>query len=464
MNRGTLIMGALIVGLGGYLLWDMRTEKAETARKEEFSKIFAFKADQVNEIRLERSDLNLKVTRSEDGWKLESPIQDMGDNDFIDDLVNRLVLERSLETAKEGEGIDFKVFGLEPPAGSLTLRTQAGEEKTIEVSTISNYEQNVYIREKGAAKVLVGAGTWPPAIARGVLDFRNKKLFRGKIASVDQLEVRNANGITRLTSQNGKWIVSDHADWEIDQNRVRELLSMINETRVDDFALSRLPTAAEKARLGLDKPTVTLRAKVGEATWMVEFGTSKEGIPHALVSDPPMVLRMDSGGYQKFNRIEAGDLRDKRLPFDFNQDLTRKIDIRTRVKTNLLEKKDGAWHLAGDSKEILDVAAVEAMLKSLRESQAAHFGERRFRNPPALVNSMKLFAEDGAVVFEMSWSDPQVRKIGDRETNVRWAKTSKYRDHFWFDEMSLEKLQLNQLTAPPEAQSAPAASEDKAAE
>lgn len=454
MSRGFVIMAALVVALGGYLAWDLRSEKTETARKEEQAKLFPFKADQVNELRIERPDLQLKVTRSEDGWKIESPIQDLADNDFTDDTVQRMAEERSLEVAKEGEGLDLKVYGLEKPAGTITLKTQSGESKTYEVGTASNFEQNAFIREAGVPKVLIAAGTWPLAVQRGPLDFRNKRLFRGKIASMDQLEIRNSRGVTRLASKDGKWSVSDQPEWEIDQNRVREVLSMINETRVDDFVIERAPTATEKAKYGLAKPAVTIRARVGEGTWTAEFGLSAEKVPHASVSPPGVVLRMDSGGFQKFDRIEGPDLRDKKLPFDFNKDLARKIDLRTRVKNNVLVKKDGIWSLDPAAKDVVaDGARIDGMLTALRELTVARYGERQPRNAPPLVNSMKLVAEDGSTAFEMSWSDPQVRKIGDRESNVRWAKTNKYRDHFWLEETSLEKLQLNDLAGPPPAPS-----------
>lgn len=450
MSRGFVIMGALIVALSGYLAWDLRSEKTETTRKEEQAKLFPFKADQVNELRIDRPDLQLKITRSEDGWKIETPIQDLADNDFTDDTVQRMVEERSLDVAKEGEGLDLKVYGLDKPAGSITLKTQSGQSKTYEVSTTSNFEQNSFIREAGVSKVLIAAGTWPLAVQRGPLDFRNKRLFRGKIASMDQLEVRNSRGVTRLVSKDGKWSVSDQPEWEIDQNRVREVLSMINETRVDDFVIERTPTAAEKASFGLGKPAVTIRARVGEGTWSAEFGLSKEKMPHAWVTPPDVVLRMDSGGFQKFDRIEAADLREKKLPFDFNKDLARKIDLRTRVKTSAFVKKDGVWALEPAAKDIVaQQEKIDAMLGALRELTVARYGERQPRNAPALVNSLKLLGEDGATAFEMSWSDPQVRKIGDRESNVRWAKTNKYRDHFWLEETSLEKLQLNDLAGPP---------------
>lgn len=449
MSRGVLILLGLAVALGGYLAWDLNSEKKETARKEEQAVLFPFVADQVNELKIERKDLTMRITRSEDGWRIVEPINDQADNDYTDDVVTRLVQEKSIDVAKQGPEIDAKVFGFDEPAGTLTLVTQAGESKSYEVSNKTNFEQNAFIREKGGDKVLVAAGTWPLSVGRGPLDFRNKKMFRGRIAAVDQLDIRNQFGVTRLVSKEGVWTVSDQPEWEIDQNRVREILSMINETRVDDFILDRAPRPDEKAKLGLTKPAVTIRALVGEEAWTAEFGRSKEGLPHVHVSSPEFVLRMDSAGYQKFDQIEAVDLRDKRLPFDFDKDQTRKIELKTSLKTGVLAKVGSEWSLqGGDPSMSVDSSRIETMIKNLRESSATRYGERRPKSPPVMANTLKLTAEDGTLLFEMNWSDPQVRKIGDRDANVRWAKTNKHRDHFWFEESSLERLGLAELFGP----------------
>lgn len=130
-NRGVLILVAVLAAAGGFLAWDLWSEKTKETRKLSETRLFPFEADQVNEFTIEKGTSKVRIVRTVDGWKLEEPVQDWADNAFTGDFVERLVKERYLEVAAEGESVDWKIYGLEAPAGKITVKRQTGESRTM---------------------------------------------------------------------------------------------------------------------------------------------------------------------------------------------------------------------------------------------------------------------------------------------------------------------------------------------
>lgn len=432
-NGGALVLVGVLAVTGGFLAWDLMSEKSKETRKLTETRLFPFEPDQVNEFTIETGTGKIRLVRTVDGWKLEEPLQDWADSSFVDDYIERAVKDRYVEVAAEGEGVDWKIYGLDAPVGKLTVRRQTGESRTIEVSAKQNFEQNCMVRIAGENRALIAPSSWLPNVQRTALEFRDKRLFRRKIGGVDRIEIKNAAGSFALERKDGKWSVPAHPAWPLDQNRVREVLSMVNEVRAADFVTVKAPAAL----------TMTLTS--GDKKWTAEMGKNKDG-EFASVSDPAFLLKLEPNTIAKFSKLTAEGFRDLRLPFDFDKTRVRRIELATALKKATFVKTGDRWALEEKTE---GVEPDQEKLNRLAEKIAGTKAARYVAGAPAgykPIHRLRLADADGKTVFEMGWTAAFKDKIDDQTGDVVWAKTDHSDEMIAVDEPALAQWELPDLT------------------
>lgn len=480
-NRGVIVVAAIVVASGAYLAWDLRSEKSETESKAQQTLLFPFNPDQVNEFVIENGKGKTRLVRSVDGWKIEEPLSDLADDGFTDDFVDRSLKDHFLEVAKEGEGIDWKVYGLDQPVGKVTFKTQAGVSRTVEISPKQNFEQNSIVRFAGENRVLIVPASWSVNAGRGNLDFRDKRLLRRKIGGVDQLELTNANGSFSLAQKDGKWTVPAQPNWTLDQNRVRELLSMINETKATDF-LSAEDATNKKAleALGLSKPVVTIRLVVKDQPWSASFGrggAEKEKNDYALLGEAPGLLKLEPASIAKFETVSMDGLRDKKAPFDFAKGIVKKIDVETPLKKASFLKEGAVWTVKDGADGVeADSGKIDELIDRMRNSQAARFADAEAAAKYKPINKVS-FSDGEKEIFSASWSLPFKAKLGEASATVEKnnatvvasnnatvvaMKTNKSEDVFLVEDATMSLFPLQSLVKTKGAPAAEAKPKDAA--
>ncbi|MBX3041542.1 MAG: DUF4340 domain-containing protein [Bdellovibrionaceae bacterium] len=438
MKKSHLIAFLVVAALGGYLAYDLRSETKETERKEQEARLFAFPADQVNELTVTKGAETFTVARSEDGWKIKAPFEDRADDFFTDDFVKRLAEEKIIGTAKSGEGIEWSVYGLDQPLGKFTLKLQNGQDKTLLVSGKKNFEQNSFARLEGDDRALIVNPAWVSHLDRTTLDFRDKRVLRAKIGDVRTLKVKTPKESFSLERTDNTWSVQGQTGIQLDQNRIRELLSMINETRAEDFKVTGTPTEAQRRTYGLNRPLVTIQARIGDdRNWSVEFARDSKAQEFAFVSDPAFVLGLEAGTLAKFENTTLDGLRDKKKPFDVSLDAAQKIHWQTPVKKTTFSKKNGQWSIDGNaSEEQPDSAKVQSFMAALQEARATRYADSSEVSSFRPVNHLTVSDEQGKTLFEISWAAQTLTRGKDR---TRLAKTNLLKDIFHLSEDNLSK-------------------------
>lgn len=455
-NRGVVVLVAAVALLGGYLAWDMRSEKAAEETKTKESLIFPYAVDQVNEIVIENAKGGrTRLAKTIDGWKLEEPLKDDADSGFTDDFLGKIMKEGYKEVAKEGDGIDWKIYGLDNPIGKITVKTQTGQGKSLEVSAKQNFEENAIARISGENRVLIVPWSWSANAGRTALDFRDKRLFRHRIASVERLELTNPEGTFTVESKDGRWITPANPEWLLDQNRVRELLSMLNESRVADFVTEGSPLKTQVGDYGLATPKVRIKAKLKDKPWDVQIGTVARPEPgkaaskvppgeYASVSDPAFLVRLDDGVLAKFEKLTLDGLRDKKKPFDFNKDPVKRIEFETPLKKAVFTKNGETWGLTDGAEGVtVDSLKVQDLVDQLKSATVARYALVKAAFKP--VNHVRLKGADGALVFSIDWTVPSKDKIEGRAAEVVLAKTNLSPDVLILEASTIDKMTLHKL-------------------
>ncbi|MBV2169388.1 MAG: DUF4340 domain-containing protein [Bdellovibrio sp.] len=301
-GRGILVLCLLL--FGGYAIYDYFQDQKKEEKNMEQARLLTVNFEQVDSFEIQKGNQKTRLKRTVDGWELVEPLQDLADNSVAEDFVKNVVPERVIEVAKEGEGIDWAVYGLDKPLGTITFKTTAGAQNVFEISEKKNFEDNVFARRDQEAKVLVLNSVWQNRVNKTALDFRDRRFLRHKIASVDELKLKNAKGAWELKRVDGQWTAVGKKEFKLDQNKVREILTAISDAKAAEIFDS-------KAKLPNLKNLFTLELMISDKKWTAEVGQASDLLIYAKVSEPAFQLKMEAGALDKFIKMTLEDLKEQ---------------------------------------------------------------------------------------------------------------------------------------------------------
>ncbi len=302
-GRSILVIALLV--FGSYAIYDFMHQKTVSEQDAQESRLLTVEFDQVDKVELENPNGKIVLKRSIDGWSMEEPLQDLADNMAVEDYIKSLATERIMEVAKEGsqdgESIDWNTYGLETPHGKVTLTSTDGKSNTFEISDKRNFEDNIFARRDQENRVLVLNSIWEKKINKTVLDFRDRRFLRHKIASVDEFKVKSQQALVHLKMVDGKWTALSPAKIELDQNKVRELLQVIVDARASEYL--------ENKSLPQHKVLFTVDLNLGEKKWQAIVGQAPNKAILAETSDPKFVMKMEPGALDRFITLRVNELQ-----------------------------------------------------------------------------------------------------------------------------------------------------------
>lgn len=301
--KGRTILVLCLLLFGGYALFDHFNDKKKAEVETQSSRLMTVNFEQVQEILIQNKE-KILLKRDVDGWRLEEPLQDAADNDAIEDLVRQAYTESIISVVKEGEGIDWKLYGLDEPLGSILFKTTDNNQNEYQISALTNFESNAYARRDGENRVLLVNSIWQTRANRQVAELRDRRFLRHKIAAVDELKVQGAKDLFHLKREDGVWKLSGKPDFKVDQNKVRALLTAISDARAAEILND--PQSAPKLNT-----LFTMTLTMAEKTWTANVGQATDKKIYAKVTDPDLFLKMEPGALDNFIEIKAEAIQEK---------------------------------------------------------------------------------------------------------------------------------------------------------
>lgn len=302
------LMGLFVV-VGSLAVFDFYKDYRQVQTKKAQADLIDLSIEQVDKIEILNSHGQLLLVRGIDGWKLTAPIEDIADNDVVEDYLNSMKDDSAIDELELNGDIDWEKYGLKSPESQLRLTTSGGKENTLQVSVIKNFEENLYARKNGDNKILVVNGVWHSRLQKLPIDFRERRVFRHKIASVDSFKIKFSREEYRLGRINGNWVWQNHLDTDLDQNSVREMLSDFSEAKGAEY-LESLPAKTNH----LMTLTVTRETKVTE----IQVKQAEDFTIYAVVNDPKMILKLEPGALDYFIEFNINNLLKKENAPDKN--------------------------------------------------------------------------------------------------------------------------------------------------
>jgi hypothetical protein len=376
--RTTIILLALVIGLGAFLLIYTARQPSASAFKEDQTRLFAGSefqepgatrqsglSDLVTRLELRRhGEAVVALERKAEGlkrdWRIVRPLSVPADSGAVTALlaeIEFMEVTRRL-TPEKGRPLDLKSYGLDPPERSITFGI--GEKSwTLEVGTKTPDGQSVYVARADAktpSPCVVKASVLEKA-SEGVNDLRDKAALRFDRTAVTRVDLIPAGGSTALTAggtsltltrESNGWRLSGGVQDEADAESVARLLDALAGLRVEaaDFIKDEVPVDMGEvpyfdghvkwdetadghyAGFGLDKPRFKLAIFEGSISRALLLGADVKNHPdkcYAQREGVNSVFALDKQAADGLMK-SAADLR-SRVALSFNTDEVTAITI-----------------------------------------------------------------------------------------------------------------------------------------
>lgn len=407
-SKGILIAAGAVGILSAFAFWDYYQGEKSERTKEQTSKLFTLNSDQVNFVEIARKDDKVVLKRDVDGWSLVEPVQDVADNGEVENYLKELLEEKSLDVVKEGEGLPWGEYQLSPPYATITVKDQAGKSESVDISEMMNYESRVFARRGTENKVLTVNANFKSRAQDTNIRFRERKLYRGKLSAVNRVHFRlkGSDRIDITKNEAQEWVNKKDPAQKLDQNKVREVLTQISETRVSNYLLNGPSKAADRQRYGYGAVIGVLTLETAEGKWTAEISLSQQQDFMAVTSKPEFLVRMEPGHWEKYEKMGMSSLVDPSVFFGFDAGQVQSVVVVKDKKETVYKKKDGVWE---------DPKYVEGLFKSLAGVSLKEISSKS--QLKSVETSVQLRGEGNTVLFSV--------EQGLVDEKVRGLKTSK---------------------------------------
>lgn len=218
------------------------------------------------EVYIQAGQKNIKIIKTQDGWKIKEPIEDFVSSSLMQDILNDIF--NSPTDSQAGTQVsDWTKYGLSDPLGEVQIKGKDGYLLNILVSQTKSYDGDTYLKllktkdTKKEEWLLISKMNWLDLILKSPLDFVNKKnVFRIESELVKMIDVSDLGVFSK---KDGLWSYEEVVDnntesgssqkekkLEIDPAKAEKIIQLLVKLNVFEFE--------SKKTLKLVKPVKTL--------------------------------------------------------------------------------------------------------------------------------------------------------------------------------------------------------------
>ena len=380
-----------------------------------------FPAKEITSVTLERPKNSLVMKKEADQWRLTQPIDALGDDAAIVNLIKQIRHARVQAFVDEAPS-DLDSFGLKHPGHIARF---ASPEKTWElVLGIAREDNSINAKLKSKTNIVAVESRVKAAIETNYLDLIDKRVLTFKEEEIVQIKIVNRelekDGTVTLNKNEEKesgWQITTPLKTKADQAAVNSLLFDLKDTRALAFV-----TFGEKENFGLETPkqSLTLKNKNGDTQTLHLGNANLDGKQFFLSRS------LDGGVFvlqlEKVEKLFKAfkDLRDRQL-VSVESEKVNSIVLKYPDKTFELERSPTGWTLIKPEK-------IENLKPFIGNDILWTLNSLQFENKSPSKGSQKTGFDSPALT--VSVSDEQGSELakvivgGSVEgTSLRWART-----------------------------------------
>ena len=403
--RTTLILAVVTLAVFAYVrFFEMkRPSTAEALRQSQ--NVVNFDRNKIDGVIIQSGDEKIEIRRSDNKWRLETPIKDQADSGLVENLLSDLETWQKEATipAKDLEADKNKLneYGLNRPKLKLKL---LGSDRPPEIlfGKDAALEGRMYVRFENSKETFLAKQSVKKDIDKKAEEFRDRKLTDLTTAQVRRIVLKTSAGEMELEKKGAHWEILKPLRARADDEKVGDLISQITTTRIQQFVADDhgdlRPYGLAEPRgsitlFGLEEDKKDRKVEIGDSIKV--FGQEDEGQTLQIGAVPEkdkdqVYVRFAPRGsvYTLPKKIEEilntkpADLRDYHLArIDTNMLDRITIDPSGKGKT-VLARKDGNWTIASQNNAPADSGAVRRLIDTLQNERVTRFVEDVASNLP----------------------------------------------------------------------------------
>jgi hypothetical protein len=234
-------------------------------------------------------------------WKFTRPLATLAGRWTVDGLLGSLENLR-MESVVAEQAADLEPFGLDQPAHTVRLGLADGSVKTLEIGApVKDKDKQYHARETGGGLVVAIPGALVDDLAKGLGEYRAKRLLDVTTYDVEGLEIEGEGLAKRTLARStekdkegvevSKWKRTAPDAKDLETSKVQDALFQIGGAEAQEF----IDAPQAPGAYGLDKPAlrVSLRYTGGKPAGWFEIG-QKDGAAYARRSGDESVLKLDA--------------------------------------------------------------------------------------------------------------------------------------------------------------------------
>src|SRR5438876_6445582 len=236
--RTTLVLAAITLGVLAYLRFvEMKQPSTEEAKRQA-QNVVTFDRNKINGIVIQNGDEKVEMRRSDNRWRLETPIKDQADNSLIENLLSDLENWQKDGTisAKEVDADKTKLneYGLHKAKLRLKL---IGQDRPPELlfGKDAALEGKMYVRFENSKETFLAGQSVRKDIDKKPEEFRDRKLTDLITAQVSRVILKTPAGEMDLQKKGDHWEIVKPLRARADDQKINDLIAQITTARIQQF-------------------------------------------------------------------------------------------------------------------------------------------------------------------------------------------------------------------------------------
>jgi len=418
--RTTVVLVAVAVCLGVYLLVFERGQPTTAQQEEQRQLLFRLSAGDISQLHVEHDDVDVTLSRGEAGkWRMSEPLAVRADGYVCDQLADglkSLKWESRLAGASE-DPTTLAERGLNEPRATLSFRYKQtkglsplsarskDEDVTLYFGDDTPLGERVYLKVAGRPDLYEVRKSFLTSLVKSVDEFRDDTVLVFAVPDVETLSVRRrgpAGGESQVcVAERADGAVGKARGWSLsqpfatrvraDRDKVEDGLKQLAALRVERFVADGEEdfSQEELARYGLDNPVLKVELTVEGKSLSISFGSSVPDHPdqrYALTSEGPSIYAVKAEAAESL-ASPALEFRDHQLTAmtaDRVQTLTITLAPAAEgaePETTEIVRKEGAWRVSKPRDIEADAEAVRGLLRDIDTRNVTDFVQD-FAEPP----------------------------------------------------------------------------------
>lgn len=352
-------------------------EQKRAEREEAKKKIFDFKEEDLEKIRVRSGSKTFVLEKRGESWLIVSPLETETDSFQINELLRAVTEGKMIE--KVGKPDDRGRFGLDPAEWEIDFHTAKGRlPHTLYVGNVSPTGKVVYVVSSRHSGVVSVDSSFKNRVAKSMFHLRNKRLFDWDSDGVVKVELRR--GATRMVAErkNGGWEMVNPVKARADREKTSELIRKTVYARATSFADAQVDDAvtglkAAAARISLwksarDEPLVlSIGRESKDGLWVM---ASKDGI-----------IATVEKSFLNSIPLNAVEFRDMRI-FPMETQRWKEINgltVERKGKTvEVVKGAAGGWESLGPASFKPDAQKIDEFFSDLAGMKAIRFISKKY--------------------------------------------------------------------------------------